>query len=492
LAEVLADVRLADRRMIDAYPHQLSGGQQQRVALAMAFALRPSVIVLDEPTTGLDVTTQRHILDTIRTLCVTYGAAAIFVTHDVSVISGLAEHVAVMYAGRIIELGAAKQVFSAPVHPYSVGLLRAVPSVERAQALVGLPGQPPRPRERPRGCSFAPRCPHCQPGLCTTQPPPLAPFRDEYWVRCVRARDLAATRSTDAGARVVQRKVGEQPVLSVEGVRASYRETAVLHGVSLGVLEGECLAIVGESGSGKTTFARCLVGLHQRWDGTIVWRREALPRSLRNRSREQLRAIQYVFQNPYASLNPRKQVSNIVGQPVTQFFSTAAREREQRVRDALESAALSADFMTLRPGELSGGERQRVAIARALAAHPDVLVCDEITSSLDVSVQATIVEMLRSLQAEHGLTLVFITHNLALVRSIADRVAVMHDGKLVELGETSHVLDHPQADHTRQLLADLPGLSAPAPQRDSTNNPRPTSGPDPNKRPTPSDNTPSF
>jgi peptide/nickel transport system ATP-binding protein len=260
----------------------------------------------------------------------------------------------------------------------------------------------------------------------------------------------------------------EQPVLSVEDLGASYRERPVLHGVSLEVMPGECLAVVGESGSGKTTLARCIVGLHQRWDGTISWGGEPLPRSLRDRSRDQLRAMQYVFQNPYASLNPRKPISKIIGQPVAQFYSVPAREREQRVIGALESAALSAEFMKLRPGQLSGGERQRVAIARALAVRPDVLVCDEVTSSLDVSVQATIVEMLRSLQAEQGLTVIFITHNLALVRSIAHRVAVMHDGRLVEVGETEDVLDRPQAEHTRQLLADLPGLSAPAPAREAS------------------------
>lgn len=472
LAEVLADVRLEKRGVVDAYPHQLSGGQQQRVVLAMAFALRPSVIVLDEPTTGLDVSTQRHIMETIRALCGNYGASAVFVTHDVSVIGDLAEQIAVMYAGRIIELGRAGQVFSAPAHPYSVGLLAAVPSIERSHVLAGLRGQPPRPRERPQGCSFAPRCAHCRPGVCTTQPPPLAWLRDGHWVRCVRAGDLSMARASEVGSRTAKRTAGGRPVLSVEGLRASYRETAVLHGVSLGLFEGECLAVVGESGSGKTTLARCVVGLHQRWDGTIALRQEALSRSVRNRSRQQLRAIQYVFQNPYASLNPRKQIGQIIGQPVAQFFDEARREREQRVVDALEAAALSADFMRLRPGELSGGERQRVAIARALAVDPEVLVCDEVTSSLDVSVQATIVEMLRSLQAERGLTLVFITHNLALVRSIAHRVAVMHDGELVEMGETQDVLDHPQADHTRQLLADLPGLDTPGPDLDSTSTPR--------------------
>ncbi len=467
LTEVLVDVRL-ENVVVDAYPHQLSGGQQQRVVLAMAFALRPSVIVLDEPTTGLDVSTERHILETVRTLCATYGAAAIFVTHDVSAISDLAEQVAVMYAGRIVELGPAADVFAAPVHPYAVGLFRAVPSVERTHVLVGLPGQPPRPRERPHGCCFAPRCNHCEPGLCTTDQPALARWTDAHWVRCVRARDLVNDAPDDAAARPPQHVAGGHPVLAAERVRASYGETAVLHSVDLEVLEGECLAIVGESGSGKTTLARCLVGLHQRWDGTISWRGQELPRSLRNRTREQLRAIQYIFQSPYGSLNPRKQVSAIIGQPVAQFSNAARREREQRIIHALESAALSTHFRNLRPGQMSGGERQRVAIARALAARPDVLVCDEVTSSLDVSVQATIVEMLRRLQAEQGLTVIFITHNLALVRSIAHRVAVMHNGQLVEVGETSDVLDRPQADYTRQLLADLPGLSAAAPDLKAT------------------------
>jgi peptide/nickel transport system ATP-binding protein len=290
-------------------------------------------------------------------------------------------------------------------------------------------------------------------------------------VRCVRAPDLVDNATGSATARALQRVPAVHPVLSVEGVRASYGDRPVLHGVDLGVLEGECLAVVGESGSGKTTLARCLVGLHQRWEGSISWRGAALPNSLRNRSREQLRAIQYVFQNPYASLNPRRPVSKIIGQPVAQFYDVASRERQQRVIAALEAAALSADFLNLRPGQLSGGERQRVAIARALAVRPDVLVCDEVTSSLDVSVQATIVEMLRSLQADQGLTVIFITHNLALVRSIAHRVAVMHDGVLVEIGETQDVLDRPQADHTRQLLADLPGLSAAAPGLRATGTP---------------------
>ena len=466
LDEVLADVRLDAGRAIDSYPHQLSGGQQQRVVLAMAFALRPSVIVLDEPTTGLDVSTQRHILQTIRDLCATYGAAAVFVTHDLSVISDLADQIAVMYAGRVIEHGTAAQVFAHPLHPYSTGLLKAVPSTERSHVLVGLAGQPPRPGQSPRGCRFAPRCPHCQPERCAAEQPPLAELAGGHRVRCVRVRELASNGGRETADRLAHRNVGERAVLSVGGLRASYRDVPVLEGVDFDVRQGECLAVVGESGTGKTTLARCLVGLHRRWEGQIAWREQPLGRSTRDRSREELRAIQYVFQNPYASLNPRRPVGKIVGEPVSQFFSASAAEHEQRVIDALESAALSASFMGLRPGELSGGERQRVALARALVADPDVLVCDEITSALDVSVQATIIEMLRRLQAERGLALVFITHNLALVRSIAQRVAVMHDGTLIETGETQQVLDRPQAEYTRQLIADLPRLN-PSPEHTS-------------------------
>jgi peptide/nickel transport system ATP-binding protein len=457
--EVLEEVRLDGRDVLGAYPHQLSGGQQQRVVLAMAFMLRPSVIVLDEPTTGLDVTTQRHVLDTIRELCTIHRVSGIFVSHDLAVIADLVDDVAVMYSGRIIERGRKPEVFGAPAHPYTRGLLRAVPSPSESQALVGLPGHPPSPRGRPPGCFFAPRCQYSVDRCRASFPPTEEIAGEAHAVRCFRSRELppfeqrsrsiVATHTGPAGRE-------DASLLTVRGLSASYGDTEVLRDIEWYVEPRECLAIVGESGSGKTTLARCVVGLHHRWAGEIALAGTPLAHGTRARPREALRSIQYVFQNPYGSLNPRKRVSQILELPLTQFFDYSSRERRRRIADALEAAALTADFRNRTPGELSGGERQRVAIARALVVEPRVIVCDEITSALDVSVQAAIVEVLRGLQAERGLALVFITHNLALVRSIAQRAAVMQDGRIVEQGDTDQVLDKPQAEYTQRLLADIP------------------------------------
>jgi peptide/nickel transport system ATP-binding protein len=454
---VLAAVRL-DEAALSAYPHQLSGGQQQRAAIAMAFALRPGVIVLDEPTTGLDVTTQRHVLSTIRTLCADEGIAAIFVSHDLAVIGELADRVAVMYAGRVSEIGTIAEVFNSPKHPYTVGLLGAVPSTDRAHPLTGMEGEPPRPGERPAGCFFAPRCPYCRPHVCTDNEPPLDLIAGSHSVRCVRAAEIAPRVGAGSEGLASARAAGAA-VLTVRDLCASYGAKQVVHGVDLELDDGECLAVVGESGSGKTTLARCIVGLHQRWQGELDWRGQRLVKAARQRKPESLRAVQYVFQNPYGSLNPRKPIRHIVEQPLRRFTDLSRGERGRRAVAALEATALSASFLNRYPGELSGGERQRVAIARALVIEPEVLVCDEITSSLDVSVQAAIVEMLRDLQAERRLALIIITHNLGLVRSIADRVAVMHNGRFVEQARTSQVLDSPQDGYTKRLLADLPHLA---------------------------------
>jgi peptide/nickel transport system ATP-binding protein len=457
LGEVLGQVRLDLARIAGAYPHELSGGQQQRVALAMAFALRPAVIVLDEPTTGLDVSTQRHVLDTIRELCASRGVAGIFVSHDLAVIAELVDQVAVMYAGRLVELGPKHAVFNAPTHPYTRALLRAVPSPDRSALLVGLQGQPPRPGARPRGCFFAPRCEFVG-QQCTAGGPPLTAVGAQgHVVRCVRATELAAPRAV-SNAVAVSAALGSDSseLMSVNHLSASYGNTRVLENVTWSLGAHECVAIVGESGSGKTTLARCLVGLHEHWSGEATLKSQPLARSARARPAGTLRAIQYVFQNPYGSLNPRKRVEQILEQPLARFFSLTGRERTQRIVAALEEAALDGEFRHRMPGELSGGERQRVAIARALIVEPEILVCDEITSALDVSVQAAIIQLLRRLQNDRGLAVVFITHNLALVRTIAQRVLVMNAGKIVEANDTHTLLDHPQAQYTQQLLDDIP------------------------------------
>ena len=464
--EVLAEVGLGSRpEILSVYPHQLSGGQQQRVAIAMAFACRPRLIVLDEPTTGLDVTTQRMVLETVARMCASYGVAAVYVSHDVVVVGELSNRVAVVYSGRVVETGATADVFGAPAHPYTQGLLRAVPSPERSGRLVGMEGVPPRPGQRPPGCGFAPRCPLVI-ERCTVAMPELIPTgRAGQLARCVLVETgQAHTEGTLAPA--VDKDLTKAaapattPVLQVTGLGASYGSNQVLSGIDLTVPPNSCVAIVGESGSGKTTLARCIAGLHTNWTGDVRYAGQPLPPGIRRRPKEVLRGIQYVFQNPYASLNPRRTVGGLVAQPIQTFAEGRRVRDDSEILDALRAAALSVEVVNRYPDQLSGGERQRVAIARTLAVSPRLLICDEVTSALDVSVQAAVVELLRRLQHQRGLAMIFITHNIALIRSIAQQVLVMHNGQIVESGAVADVLDHPRAEYTRQLLDDVPKFSA--------------------------------
>jgi peptide/nickel transport system ATP-binding protein len=444
--------------LLKTYPHQLSGGQQQRVALAMAFALRPSVIVLDEPTTGLDVTTQRHVLDTVRRLCHAYGVAAVYVSHDLAVVGGLVNHLVVLYAGKVMERGPTAAVFGSPAHPYTRKLLRAIPSAERSEVLEGIDGQPPHPTRRPRGCEFAPRCPLSLPA-CTEGPVPFVTLPGEHLVRCLRTELTARPEADRVPQLSAQPGAAPNALLHVSGLSARYGSLEVVSDVELRVGRDECVAVVGESGSGKTTLARCLVGLHGSWSGEVRFGDAVLPREAYRRSQQDLRAIQFIFQNPYTSLNPRSTIGRIIEQPLLHFFPSDSRhEREERVSRVLDDVALGQDFWSRYPDQLSGGERQRVAIARALVVSPDLLVCDEITSALDVSVQATIVELLRRLQAERHLSLVFITHNLALVRSIAQSVLVLSKGRVVESGPVARIFERPEDPYTIRLMDDVPKL----------------------------------
>jgi peptide/nickel transport system ATP-binding protein len=457
IAEVMREVRLdATPEMMRRYPHQLSGGQQQRIGLAMAFACRPSLIVLDEPTTGLDVTTQRHVLDTVRSLSRSYGVAAVYVSHDLAVVSGLVNTVAVMYAGRIIEQGPTARLFCEPLHPYTRGLIGAVPSPDRTEVLTGIEGQQPRPGRRGSGCTFAARC-SLVTEECRSQTPEPVMIGGQM-VRCLRATEAGTTQGIRRAAVPRPAAPATEPVLSVRDLRASYGHKAVLFDVGLDVPPESCVAVVGESGSGKTTLARCISGLHANWTGAISFRGATLAQPARKRPADVLQRVQYVFQNPYTSLNPRKTVGQIVAQPLEQFFDLPFRERAERVAAVLADVSLGPDFVSRYPDQLSGGERQRVAIARALAAEPDLLICDEVTSSLDVSVQAIIVELLRRIQRERHLAMLFITHNLALVRSIAQSVVVLRDGTVVEQGPVRQVLEHPADPYTVALMEDVPKL----------------------------------
>ena len=390
-------------------------------------------------------------------LCERYGVAAVYVSHDVAVVGELARRVVVLYAGRAVELGEVHDVFGSPAHPYTRGLLRAVPSPDRAGHLVGMDGVPPRPGAHPEGCAFAPRCPIVV-DECRVAVPDLAEASPGHVARCIlvgtdRQVDRVSDRSSGSRAATA---ASASPILTIEHLDARYASTSVLHDVSFEIPQGSCVAVVGESGSGKTTLARCVVGLHTDWSGSIRFRGTDLTPGVHHRSIEQLRQVQYVFQNPYASLNPRRSVGGLVAQPVDHFGKLDRSGSDRSVRDAITSVALPVELVTRYPDQLSGGERQRVAIARTIAVEPALLVCDEVTSALDVSVQASVVEMLRRLQADHDLSLLFITHNLALVRSIAQFVIVMREGRVVEAGPVEVVLDDPSDPYSRTLMRDVP------------------------------------
>ena len=444
-----------DDEFLARYPHQLSGGQVQRVALAMAFLPRPKVLVLDEPTTGLDVTTQGMVLRTMAQLCRSYQVAALYVTHDLAVVANIADRVAVMYAGRIVELGPRDQMFSQPAHPYTRALLDAIPHLSHARALTGIPGNTPAPGRRPSGCRFHDRCAYVQDRCRETEPVDVEVGPD-HTAKCHRVGEIGVWDLARGNVADTDPTKQREIILTVEDLRVFYGRKEVVHGVGFDVAKAEVVALVGESGSGKTTISRCIGGLLDSWTGQVVFEGRSLGKGARARSVEDRKRIQYIFQNPYLSLNPRLTIAQIVARPMELFGIAKGKAARERVVELLEAVALGPAVLDLRTDRLSGGERQRVAIARALAAEPDLLVCDEITSALDVSVQGSIVELLEDLRKERGISMLFVTHNLALVRSIAARVQVLNAGELVESGFVVEVLDSPKQEYTRRLLSNSP------------------------------------
>ena len=449
--ELLAEVLLpTGRDFLRRYPHQLSGGQQQRVLIAAAFACRPRLVVLDEPTTGLDVVTQQHIVQMVRSMCKGRNVAAVWVSHDLAVVRSLADDLAVMYAGSIVESGNMDEVVGNPQHPYTRRLLDAVPDGSATHCLLGIPGHAPAPLERPAGCDFAPRCELAE-EACTRAKPSAVVVSDTHVVRCRRSQHVADLCVAEARQILRTSRATSSLGLAADNLSARYDRLQVLNGLDLNVLPGTCLAVVGESGSGKTTLARCLAGLQGEYQGDVRLDGQVLQSQVQRRDLASRQAIQYVFQNPWASLNPRKTVRDIVARPYKVFFP-GSKDLSAAVKEMLQRVSLTAAYMNRYPHQLSGGERQRVALARALICGPRYLVCDEVTSSLDVSVQASIIELLRSLLEEEELGLVFITHQLALVRSLATEVAVLANGVIVEHGPAEELFENPRDPYTRILV----------------------------------------
>jgi peptide/nickel transport system ATP-binding protein len=452
----------ADARFMRRYPHQLSGGQQQRVAIAMACVCEPPVAVLDEPTTGLDVLTQDRILEELDRLRREQGMAMVYVSHDLAVVARMADRIVVMYAGRIVESGAAADVIERPRHPYTRALVAAIPDFRHPRSLRGIPGVSVGVGEWPAGCAFAARCEHAA-KLCEQSVPELAEAAAGHAVRCCRAHELALSGRALEGLRARSSPEAGAPLLEVTGLEARYRSARTagpaVGGVSFAIEPGRCVALVGESGSGKTTVGRCIAGLHRPSAGQIYFAGTALAADAGARPLDARRRIQIVFQNPFESLNPRHQVRASISRPLRVLRGLSRREADERVGELLERVRLPKRLGDRFPVELSGGERQRVAIARALAAEPDLLICDEVTSALDVSVQAAVLELLQELQRELGLSMLFITHNLGVVACIADSVLVMDAGTLCESGPVAQVLESPSHEYTKRLLSAAPTLS---------------------------------
>jgi peptide/nickel transport system ATP-binding protein len=428
----------------------------------MACVCEPPVAVLDEPTTGLDVLTQDRILFELDRLRNEQGMAMVYVSHDLAVVARMADRIVVMYAGRVVENAPGADVIERPRHPYTRALVAAIPDFRTPRSLRGIPGVSVGVGEWPKGCAFAPRCEHAA-VLCEEAVPVLADAAPGHAVRCCRTHEISAPERAESTLRSRPVAPETAPLLEVTELEARYRSgrsarPAVVD-VSFAIPPGRCVALVGESGSGKTTVGRCIAGLHRPSSGSILFAGNWLIADAAARPLDVRRRIQIVFQNPFESLNPRHQVRSSIARPLRVLRRLSRRDADAAVGDLLERVRLPKRVAERFPVELSGGERQRVAIARALAAEPDLLICDEVTSALDVSVQAAVLELLQELQRELGLSMLFITHNLGVVACVADSVLVMDQGSLVESGPVAQVLEHPQHEYTRRLLSAAPTLA---------------------------------
>ncbi|MEU5696200.1 ABC transporter ATP-binding protein [Actinosynnema sp. NPDC020468] len=481
--DLLKEVGFADpERIANLYPHQLSGGMQQRVMIAMALMAGPDLLLADEPTTALDVTTQAEILRLFRTVQREHRMACVFITHDMGVAAEIADRIAVLYAGRLVEVGPAAQVLGSPKHRYTRALVECVPQigVRRAEGLPSIAGSVPEPANQFAGCRFAPRCAHSS-DRCRVDEPPLVTV-DGVEVACwnpgVGPVDLPLAEPVAAPA-AAEADEDSAPLLEIDGVRRAFvtrsgrsggllglrrrERMAAVDGVSLSIRPGEFFGLVGESGSGKTTLGQLVAALDHPTEGTItVAGQRHTPRGLEGDARAFRRTVQLVFQDPQGSLDPRHTIGRIIAEPLRELTDLRGAALRRRVETLLDEVGLPKSIIDRIPAQISGGQRQRVAIARALAPEPRLIIADEPTSALDVSVQGQVMNLLLDLRREHDLGFLFITHNLSLILSVADRVGVMKNGKLLEVGTPEEIAADPKHEYTRTLLAANPGLTPPA------------------------------
>jgi len=471
--EVLAALQMVElhepKRILRSYPHELSGGQQQRILIALAMISKPDLLILDEPTTGLDVTTEARILELIGQIQTEFGTAVLLITHNLGIVRYFSNRVVVLYAGDIVESGPVKEILENPAHPYTKGLLNCIPLIDSHLMEMDLPtiaGGLPDRNAMPSGCLFASRCPQVS-DQCHVGVPELKQVAEAHQVRCIFAEEqrfsnqrLSSVSSTPVPVPVAADAVEDDVLLAVEGLAVRYEtELGIVHavdGVDFQCRRGEVLGIVGESGCGKSSLARCIAGLVVPSGGRIIFDQHDITKDGLQRPPDVRRRIQMIFQNPEHSLNPQHTIEKCLLRPIKLFSQIAPENYRDRVIELLELVKLNSYHLNRYPHELSGGERQRVAIARALAAEPDLVICDEPVSSLDVSVQAGILNLLQESQKTDRVAFIFISHDLNVVRHISNRIAVMYRGRICETGTTAELLSPPYHPYSEALLGATP------------------------------------
>ncbi|CUK01093.1 Glutathione import ATP-binding protein GsiA [Shimia thalassica] len=474
--EVVTDVRLPDpERMLNSYPHQLSGGQQQRIVIAMALMSKPALLILDEPTTALDVTVEAAVVELVKDLGKKYGTSMLFISHNLGLVLETCDRLCVMYSGEAVERGSIEDVFDHMQHPYTQALFRSIPlpgADKNARPLVAIPGNFPLPHERPPGCNFGPRCDYFEKGRCDAQDIPMSAVAgfDRHTTRCVKFEEIDWDAPLELADQKEKGEIGKV-VLKMDNLKKYYEVAAnALFGggekkvvkanetLSFEARESETLAIVGESGCGKSTFAKVLMGLETATDGQILLdgsNIEQIP--IENRSTQTVADVQMVFQNPFDTLNPSMSVGRQIMRALEIFgVGDSEAARRKRMLELLDLVKLPRAFADRMPRQLSGGQKQRVGIARAFAGDARIVVADEPVSALDVSVQAAVTDLLMEIQREHKTTLLFISHDLSIVRYLSDRVMVMYLGHVVELGTTDQVFSPPYHPYTEALLSAVP------------------------------------